>query len=456
MVLSIAACGGDGDEGPSAVAASEPAAAAEKARRRPPAPPPPPVPASDATLALVSASASGQAASGDACAVSADGSKVLFSSSANNLVSAVSGLTDNIYLKNLNGNGVTRVMPLATFINPDSCLTMTPDANTVVFKGSAPDGVVNVLGVEGSEPAILATNLTTDVQTRVTPPLSTFPNAGSYQFAGVSDDGLRVAFFALPSRTCLIFDCTATGPVRLLVRDLATGALINLENRVRFTTSQGAIEGDARLSPNGRTLAFSTRVGYPESGDTNATQDVFTLDIASGRVTLVNTDAAGRQITVVGAGGVGPAWGLQTFLANGSKIALFTDSDTNVGSAGFYVKDLGTGAITRVLDRNLTFEIFGREALSFSDDGRRVAYVESSGGGLTSKGIPRVVDLTTGLRINAATLSNGTVSNGTVTTNVLLSRDGRSVVFGNNATNLLGAPLAGGGAEQRVYRMLLP
>jgi hypothetical protein len=94
--------------------------------------------------------------------------------------------------------------------------------------------------------------------------------------------------------------------------------------------------------------------------------------------------------------------------------------------------------------------------LSFSDDGRRVAYVESLGGGLTSKGIPRVVDLTTGLRINAATLSNGTVSNGTVTTNVLLSRDGRSVVFGNNGTNLLGAPLAGGGAEQRVYRKLLP
>jgi trimeric autotransporter adhesin len=457
MVLSIAACGGSGDEGPSEALAGAPASEANDKPRRPPPPPAPaPAPSSDTTLALVSASAASQPAGGDPCAVSADGSKVLFNSSADTLVSGDSFLTDDLFLKNLNGNGITRVVASGGSINPVTCLTMTPDANTVVFMGSAPNGVVNVLGFEGSERAILAKNLTTGVQTRVSPLFSTFPNVDSFQFAGVSDDGLRVAFIAMPTRTCNIFDCTATGPVRMLVRDLATGALINLESRVRFTTSQGTIEGDARLSPNGRTLAFSTRVGYPESGDTNGAQDVFTLDIASGRVTLVNTDAAGRQITMVGAGTVGPAWGLQTFLANGTKIALFTDSDTSVGSAGFYVKDLGTGAITRVLDRNLTFSVFGREALSFSDDGRRVAYVESTGGGITANSIPRFVDLTTGLRVNAATLTNGTVSNGRVTTNVLLSRDGRSVVFGNNGTNLLGAPPAGGGAEQRAYRKLVP
>jgi Tol biopolymer transport system component len=457
MVLSIAACGGGGDEAPPDALASAPAPEANKPRRTPPPPPAPaPAPSSDSTLALVSASAAGRAAAGDPCAVSGDGSKVLFKSFADTLISGDSFLTDDIFLKDLNGNGVTRVVSAGGTTVQITCLTMTPDANTVLFVGSAPNGVVNVLGFEGSEPAILAKNLTTNLQTRVSPLLSTFPNVDSYKFAGVSDDGLRVAFISQPTRVCNIFDCTATGPARMLIRNLATGALTNLESRVRFTTTQGVPDGDARLSPNGQTLAFSSRASYAEAGDTNPGSDVFALDIASGRVTLVSTDAAGRQITYPGFNSVGPSWGVQAFLANSSKIAINAGFDTSVGAAGVYVKDLASGALNRVLSSNLSYSVDNRQVLSFSDDGRRVAYVESTGGGLSANNIPRVLDLTTGLRLNAATLTNGTVSNGPITTNVLMSRDGRSVVFGNNGTNLLGAPPAGGGAEQRAYRKLVP
>jgi Tol biopolymer transport system component len=453
MVLSIAACGGGGDEGPTEALANAPAPEAGKPRRTPP--PPPPAPSSDTTLALVSASAAGQPARGDPCAVSADGSKVLFKSSADTLISGDSFLTDDIFLKDLNGNGVTRVVAAGGTTVRITCLTMTPDANTVLIEADAVYGVVDVLGNQGSERAIFAKNLTTGVQTRASPLLSTFPNVSSYKFAGVSDDGLRVAFIAQPTRTCLIFDCTATGPARMLIRNLATGVLTNLESRVRLSTQQGEVDGDVFLSPNGQTLAFATRQSYPEAGDNNATGDVLALDIASGRVRLVSSDAAGRQITAASAGGVAPSWGVQTFLANSSKIAIF-GGDSSVGPGGIYVKDLTSGALTRVLGSNLTFTINNREQLSFSDDGRRVAYVESTGGGIDFNNIPRVLDLTTGLRLNAATLTNGTVSNGRVTTNVLISRDGRSVVFGNNGTNLLGAPPAGGGAEQRAYRKLVP
>ena len=412
--------------------------------------PPPPAPVTDSTLALASASASGQAAntSSSNCGVSADGSKVLFTSYASNLGTSNTNFMQHIYLKDFNGNGITRVVTAAS--NTFACLALTPDANTVVFVADAPNGVVTTLGFEGSEPAIMLKNLSTGQQTRVTPLRSALANVQSYQFAGVSDDGLRVAFIAQPTFTCSGYNCIANGPARMLLRDLASGALVNLESQVRFTTSQGFADGNAWLSPNGQTLAFSSRAAYPEAGntDTIARSNVYALDIASSTVRLVNTDAAGRQITIAGfaSTSVGPAYGVQTFLANSGKLAFFIDYDTSAGPAGVYVKDLTSGALNHVLPRSLT-----SAALSFSDDGRKVAYVESSGGGLTATNAPIVLVIATGARINAATLSNGTVGNGRTTTNVLLSRDGKAAAFGNNSTNLLG----GLSTVQQVYRKLL-
>ncbi len=299
-------------------------------------------------------------------------------------------------------------------------------------------------------------NLSTGQQTRVTPLLSTFPNVSGYQFAGVSDDGSRVAFIAQPTAICSGYDCSANGPARMLLRDLASGLLINLENQVRFTTSQGRADGNAWLSPNGRTLAFSSRAAYPQAGDATAGSDVYAFDIASGGVRLVSTDAAGRQLTFPGFQGPGPSMGVQTFLADSTKIAFFSDYDTSAGPGGVYVKDLATGALNRVLDRNLTAGDGYRAFLSFSDDGRKVGYVEGSGGGQDYRALPRVLDLVTGARLNAATLTNGTVGNGNTTTNLLLSRDGKAAAFGNNSTNLLGGPAPFGGAELRAYRKLLP
>ena len=456
VVLTTAACGGGG--GDASAEASANALDADRAsalarRRPPPPPPPPPPPATDTTLALASATASGTAVGGETCAVSANGGKVLFTSASSKLVDPTPFEAD-IYLKDFNGNGVTLVV--ANSSRSVACLAMTPEANTVVFVDRATNGKVDTLGNSGSELAILVKSVSTGVQTRVTPLLSSLANVDHFQFAGVSDDGLRVAFIAQPTRTCSGYDCTANGPARMLVRDLASGALINLESQVRFTTSQGFADGDAWLSPNGRTLAFSSRVPYPQAGDTNPSRDIFALEIASGNVRLVNTDAAGRQITFTGSPDISANFSVQAFLSNGSRVAFFADFDTSAGPGGVFAKDLATGALTLVLNRSLTSTFGNRGPLSFSDDGRKVAYVEGSGGGTTYRELPRVVDLITGARVNAATLSNGTVGNGLTNTNVLLSRDGRTAAFSNNSTNLLGGVSPLGGAELRAYRKLLP
>ena len=455
VILATAACGGGGDDATDQTAAAADAErATAQARRRPPPPPPPPAPTSDATLALASANASGQATEGSVCGVSAGGGKVAFTSRSDNLVSGDTNGGVDLFVKDFNGNGVTRVVAGSSF-NPIVCLALTPDANTVAFVAYVTTAGQIAAGAAGSELAILVRNAATGVQTRVTPPLNTFANVDAYEFAGVSDDGRRVAFIAQPTRTCSLFDCTALGPARMLLRDLTTGQLINLESQARFTTSQGLANGDARLSPDGRTLAFSSSAPYPELGDTNIKSDVFALDIASGSVRLVNTDAAGRQIAFAGFQGAGPTFGVQDFLANNTRIGFHAGFDTDAGAAGIYVKDLASGSLTRVLG-SVGGIVGYRARVSFSDDGRKAAYVVSTGNTATGNSVPTVQDLASGAVLNAATLSNGTVGNGRTTVSALLSRDGTVAAFDNNSTNLLGGLSPLGGAELRAYRKRLP
>lgn len=454
LILGTAACGsGGGDDAPDQAldAAPDSELATALARRKPP---PPPAPTTDATLALASASASGLATEGSVCGVSANGGKVAFTSGSGNLVSGDSQFGVDLFVKDFNGNGVTRVVTGSDF-NPITCLAFTPDANTVAFVAYVTTGGQLSPGAASAEPAVLVRNLLTGVQTRVTPPRNTLANVDSYEFSGISDDGLRVAFIAQPTRTCSGYDCTALGPARMLLRDLATGQLINLEGQVRFTTSQGRANGDARLSPNGKTLAFSSSAPYPELGDTNIKSDVFALDIASGTVQLVNTDAAGRQIAFAGFQGAGPTFGVQDFLANNTRVAFHAGFATDAGASGIYVKDLASGSLTRVLG-SVGALVGYRSLVSFSDDGRRAAYVVSTGNTATGGSVPTVLDLESGAVLNAATLSNGTVGNGRTTVSALLSRDGKSAAFDNNATNLLGGLSPLGGAELRAYRKLLP
>ena len=168
VVLMTAACGGGGNDASTQASASPLDAQRANALARSRPPPPPPTPTTDATLALASASASGQAVDGDVCAVSADGGKVLFTSSSDTLVSGdVRPFAADIFLKDFNGNGVTRAV--TTTSRTLTCLGMTPNANTVVFIANASNGQVDSLGNSGTELAIMVQNLSTGQQTRVTP-----------------------------------------------------------------------------------------------------------------------------------------------------------------------------------------------------------------------------------------------------------------------------------------------
>lgn len=428
-------------------------ASAQK-KRTPPPPPAPPI--ADSNLQLVSTNTAGTAIDGEVCGLSADGGKVLFRSRNGTFE------PEQLFIKDFNGNTSTRVVSRSSPSVQVSCLALTPNAVTAVFVDGAPNGIRDFLGREGSEAAIKTKNLLTGVETRITPMLSTLPGAFRFQFAGVSDDGRKVAFIAEPTFTCALYVCNATGPTRMFVRDVATGELTNLDSQVRLSTSQGRVDGNALLSPDGNRLAFSTSTSYAELGDANTNRsDVFVLNLVDNTVQMVSTDANGQQITLTdfGATGLGPSYGVQAFLSGSTRIAFRSPANTSVGPASVYAKNPSTNALDRVLPNGFSVDFPNvnvngvRADLSFSDDGRRVAYVPRSNTNPQPPARPTVLDLTTGAALNAATLTNGTAGNGTVNLGMLLSRDGRVTAFDNNSTNLVAGTSTN---VVRTYRRLLP
>ncbi len=149
---------------------------------------------------------------------------------------------------------------------------------------------------------------------------------------------------------------------------------------------------------------------------------------------------------------------MQSFLSNSTRIAFRSSASLNVGSASVYAKDLVTDELTKLLPEGFSVNFPNvnvngfRADLSFSDDGRKVAYVQRTN---TNPGahVPRVIDLASGASLNPASLGNGTTGNGTVSGGMLISRDGAAAAFDNNSTNLVAGT---SGNVQRTYRRLLP
>ena len=183
-------------------------------------------------------------------------------------------------------------------------------------------------------------------------------------FAGISDDGRLAAFIAEPTFSCRVYDCTPTGPTRMFLRNLVTGELINLDSQVRLTSGQGQVDGNALLSPDGNSLAFSTRAPYPELGDGNTNRsDVFVLNLVTNTVHMASTDANGQQLTIKGfaptAGG--PTYAVQSFLSDSTRVAFRSGAALNVGPASVYAKSLVTGALDRLLPAGFSVGLSQRQ-----------------------------------------------------------------------------------------------
>ncbi|MHC2623020.1 VCBS repeat-containing protein [Bradyrhizobium huanghuaihaiense] len=144
----------------------------------------------------------------------------------------------------------------------------------------------------------------------------------------------------------------------------------------RVSTSATGAQADDQsyqsvLSPDGTKVAFESYADNLVPGDTNGAPDVFVKDLTTGAITLVSTNASGVQ-----GGGYQPV-----FSSDGTKLAFSSASynlvpgDTNQ-AYDVFVKDLTTGAITRVSTSASGAQADGFWTTNpiFSPDGTKVAF----------------------------------------------------------------------------------
>lgn len=289
------------------------------------------------TPIILSSNADGEAGNGNSAlagsgSISPDGTKAVFVSAASNLVAGdVDGRPD-IFLKNLVTGEVTLLSDAAGAENA----RFTPDGSKVFFV-SATDNLVP--GDTNGTADFFLKDLGTGALTRLTL-TNNGQSVSNLSDPVISPDGTKIAFLAgTPTRDVYLADI-ATGHATL-VSEPGHGSGVFSPHENSFPPV---------FSPDGTKLAFMSNATDLLPGDTNSTSDYFVKDLSTGAVTRISTSANGGE----GSFGHSDSYAkMPAFSPDGTKVAFVSDmnglvsGDTN-GYADVFVKDLETGAITRV------------------------------------------------------------------------------------------------------------
>jgi Tol biopolymer transport system component len=214
---------------------------------------------------------------------------------------------------------------------------------------------------------------------------------------------------------------------------------------IRYGVSSAGVPADQwtdapRINANGRYALFSTAATNVVPGDTNGVFDVFLRDLWAGVTIRVSVSGTGAQGNGASSGGAISTDG--RYVAFVSTATNLVPGDTN-GTADIFVRDRQTGATTRV---NVTSS--GQQANGFSNitdisgDGRYVMFGTNAtnlvpGGDANGAGSDDLVhDRQTGQTILVDVATNG-VQASMYSSGAAISRDGRYALFSSLAPNLV-------------------
>lgn len=261
---------------------------------------------------------------------SPDGTKVIFTSYASNLVPGDTNGVPDVFVKDLVSWSVTRVSTdgSGNQLNAESSEAIFLQNGNIAFKSLSSNAVAN--DTNGFYD-IFVKNIQTGVVTRVsTDALGNQANAPSYDVS-FSADGTKAVF--LSGATNLVPGDT-NGVDDVFLKDLTTGSII------RVNVDLGGIQAnnyafDLGISADGSKIIFSSLATNIVPGDTNAHSDVFIVTIAEPQLLYGTPDGD----TLVGGNGTDTIFGEggeDTLIGNGS-------SDTIIGGGGNDYIDGGTG-----------------------------------------------------------------------------------------------------------------
>ncbi|HQW81380.1 MAG TPA: putative Ig domain-containing protein [Pseudomonadota bacterium] len=391
--------------------------------------------------------------------ISADGSLVLFQSTASNLLatSDSNGFAD-VFRRDRTAASTLRVSladaagPFAEVGNGQSNLSLngrsqiSGDGRFVVFETSATNLFPG--DSDASSDVMLFDRQTASLEVISISTAGVLGNSQSV-FPAVSADGRYVAFRSYASN--LVANDT-NGYYDVFVRDRQLAQT----TRVSVATGGAQAYGDGAvsISGDGRYVAFASSANNLVVGDSNNTYDIFVHDRDTVTTTRVSVDSAGLQATN---SSTNPS------LSSDGRYVAFQSDATNLvagdnnGASDVFVHDRNTASTSRVSVDGGGQEVNSSSSYaSISGDGTRVAFGSNASnlvpGDINGQRDVFVRDLSAGttsrVNISSAGLQANNYSDAPA-----ISADGRTVVFYSQASNL--SPLANAGYYNVFARDLL-
>ncbi|MGZ8927334.1 MAG: TolB family protein [Methylobacter sp.] len=224
----------------------------------------------------------------------------------------------------------------------------------------------------------------------------------------------------------------------VFVRDLKTGTTTLASVNFLGTASANSVSDSVALSKNGRFVAFVSDANNLVPNDTNGTYDVFVRDLTTGVTTMASVNSSGTS----GGNNMSSYPYLSAngrFVGFVSYASDLVPNDTNGGLSDIFVRDLKLGKTTLV-SVNSAGTASGNSlsnTLALSDNGRYVAFV-SYASDLVSNDTNGEIGI--GSDIFVRDLKAGTttlVRGGGDTIFPVISANGRYVLFSSYDTDLV-------------------
>ncbi|HEV8112566.1 MAG TPA: calcium-binding protein [Planctomycetota bacterium] len=254
--------------------------------------------------------------------ISADGRYVAFQSSATNLVSGDTNGVGDIFVRDRLG-GITVLISRGASFTPSNGWSEAPaisaDGNYVVFAS----GATNLINGD--------TNGFWDVfrcftlgggneRISVVPGTHGSQGNGNSLFPSISADGSCIAFYSLATNLTNVAD--TNGVADILCRNMSATSIELVSCDAGGTVGNGA-SGAPSISADGTYVAFESAATNLVPGDTNGIQDIFVRNRVLHTIERVSVDTSGVQ------GNARSAW--PSISGDGRFVAFESDSDNLVG-----------------------------------------------------------------------------------------------------------------------------
>jgi Tol biopolymer transport system component len=320
----------------------------------------------------------GQALGGDstAPAMSADGRYITYSSSATNLVAGDANGISDIFLHDTVSGSTTRLSVDTAGQGADGASTdpaISADGLRVAFVSTASDLVA---GDSNARPDIFVRNLTDGSTARVNVDDAGSAAAGGDSFdVAISADGRYVAFVS--AATNLVAG-DVNGVDDIFLRDTVGGTTTRVSIDSSGSQATGGNSRQPGMSPDGRFVVFTSAATDLVTTDTNGNDDIFVRDTLLATTIRMSVDEIGNE--VFGGGSAQPDISADGSLVVFSSAASdIVAGDTN-GNDDIFLRDTVAATTTRLSVDQYDGEAIGgwsREP-DVSADGRYVAYASAA------------------------------------------------------------------------------